>query len=318
MYNAQLKKRFIKEFSDSEHVRESASYLFRSLEKFEEAEGKDLSAMDTDALQRAVDHVSGFRARSVYLPVSILKNYATWCMENGVDGATDNVFRLRMPGIEKLRHSMLKNPKQLQRYLDDFLDPEDMQTADNNLRAWYWLGYSGLTAEDALTVKSDELDFSSMILKHNGNMYPIYRESVPALRNCVELSQYRYVHPNYGEDKVIFRDRWQGDELIRGLRGVQSIDYLRVEFSKRNKKALSEGKTDLNLSYKRVWMSGVFYRMYEDELAGFPVSFDEVTARRVGDKEFKLDSGRNTQQAKLDEISRQYRVDYERWKQTLQ
>ena len=314
MYNAEQKTRFVKSFTWSVSVRDAALRTFNALERYEEEYGGDVVTMDLETLQHAFDQIAGVRSKSKRMPRYILREYSKWARENGIAGANDAAERLESASTDKLRNETVRNPKHLQSYLDVLFLPESEQTSDNNFRAWYWLGYSGMDDEDAMTVKTSEVDFISMTVTHNGFSYPIYREAVPALRNCVTLKQYWYKHPNY---EPILRDRSEGDELLRGFRGVPSIGAVRVEFSRRQKIALDSGKLKTHLSFYKVWISGIFYRMYEDELAGIPVNFDDITNRKLGDKQFKLDSGRNTQQSKRAEISRDFRVDYERWKQTL-
>ena len=73
-------------------------------------------------------------------------------------------------------------------------------------------------------------------------------------------------------------------------------------------------KTDLKLSYFRVWISGLFYRMYERERAGMPVDFSAAAAQFMEGKTYKLDRGRNTPEAKKRQLTRDYLEDYERWK----
>ena len=317
MYNAAQKERFVKGFTDSVSVRESALRIFNATEKFEAEIDTDVAAMDLETLQRVFIAISGVRTKSKFMPRYILREYARWATENGIPGASDAVLYLDDSGLEKLRAETLKNPKQLQVFLDIICDPESEHTSDNNIRAWCWLAYAGLDDDEAMRVLAEDLDFSSMTIHHGGFSYPIYREAIPAFQNCVSLSQYRYIHPLYGADKIVYRDRMSCAELLRGIRGVPSLHTMRVEFSRRAKRAEEQGKTALRLSYMRIWMSGVFYRMYEDELAGIPVNFGEVTNRKLGDKQFKLDSGRNTQAYKRKVVSEEYRADYERWKQTL-
>lgn len=315
MYNAEQKSKFIKEFTDSVKTREAAQNLFKTIMKYEEEYGADVVTMDLCALQRVFNLISGMRVGSQVMPRYVLREYSKWALEHGVSGATDAAMHLDSPGIEKFRTETLKNPKQLQVFLNTICVPESEQTSDNNLRAWYWLAYSGVQADESVLIKSSELDFDSLILTHNGIPYPIYRESVPAFRNCATLSQYRYFHPNYGE--VVIRDRVNSDLLLRGIRGEPTLGVFRSELSKRNRAAIADGKTTLKMSYHRIWLSGVFYRMHEDELAGIPADFYAVTNMKLGDKQFKLSSGRNTQQYKREVISRDYLIDYERWKQTL-
>lgn len=317
MYNTEQKTRFIKEFTDSVSVREIALNVFKISQSFEEKAGKDIAAMDTDEVQEVFDSVAGVRDRSRYGPQYILREYARWSVRNGVPGATGAAEKISSAGIDRLRSEMVRNPRQLQIFLDALYIPESEETAENGNRAFCWLAYSGISSEETLKVMASELDFSRMVITHGGNEYPIYTESLPAFRNCATLTHYRYFHPNYTFDDAIYRERKGNGELLRGFRGLPALSAFRVDLSKRNTEALKEGKTTLRLTYDKIWLSGVFYRMYQDELAGIPVNFDDFTWKLHGNTEYKLDRTKKTKRDKLKEISRGYLTDYERWKQTL-
>ena len=87
-----------------------------------------------------------------------------------------------------------------------------------------------------------------------------------------------------------------------------------VSLSRTSKRKIEEGKTTLKLSYKRVYLSGMFYRKYETEMAGIPVDFDDEAAKFIAGKTYKFDSCRKSTNHKLREISQSYNDDYQRWK----
>ena len=171
------------------------------------------------------------------------------------------------------------------------------------------LGFTGM-------LNLEDEDFAEMLIHHGGRDYPIYREALPAFRNCVRLTEFRYKHPNY-PDRTVWKDRIPGDILVRGIRSVPSMAVMQVELSRRLRRANEAGKTEMRLSYYRIWISGVFYRMYEDELAGFPADFSSVVDEKLGDFQYKLPDKGNTQEYKRKKVAESYLSDYERWKQTL-
>ena len=88
---------------------------------------------------------------------------------------------------------------------------------------------------------------------------------------------------------------------------------MRTTLSKRNIKAIEEGKTDLQLSFYRVRMSGLFYRTYEIERAGGTVDFSDAALRLMDGKTYSL-SGREKIEHNQLRIERDYFEDYQRWK----
>lgn len=312
MYNEELKTKFVREYTNSISTAEVCQTIFNAFERYEVEWGADLCTRSTEELQPVVDGLVGFRARSKWMRLIILKDYVKWCIGMKVPGARDGMLKIETVGLEKVKHQTVASPLHLQRYLDSICEPESEETTDNIYRCFYWLAYGGVTEEDILSIKCSDVDLNNMVVRYNDTEVPIYREALPAFKNCVKLTQFVYKHPNYV--KLVYKDRADGDTLVRGIRSAPSIKAMRVELSRRSKAKMDEGKTDLKLSYFRVWISGLFYRMYERERAGMPVDFSAAAAQFMEGKTYKLDKGRNTPEAKKRQLTRDYLEDYERWK----
>ncbi|MBQ8001433.1 MAG: hypothetical protein IJ298_09620 [Ruminococcus sp.] len=312
MYNEELKTKFVRGYTNSISTAEVCQTIFNAFEQYEVEWDADLCTRSAEELQPVVDNLVGFRARSKWMRLIILKDYVKWCIGMKVPGACDGMLKIETVGLEKVKHQTVASPLHLQRYLDSICEPESEETTDNIYRCFYWLAYGGVAEEDILSIKCSDVDLNNMVVRYNGTEVPIYREALPAFKNCVKLTQFVYKHPNY--DKLVYKDRADGDTLVRGIRSAPSIKAMRVELSRRSKAKMDEGKTDLKLSYFRVWISGLFYRMYERERAGMPVDFSAAAAQFMEGKTYKLDRGRNTPEAKKRQLTRDYLEDYERWK----
>lgn len=312
MYNEELKTKFVRGYTNSISTAEVCQTIFNAFEQYEVEWGADLCTRSAEELQPVVDNLVGFRARSKWMRLIILKDYVKWCIGMKVPGACDGMLKIETVGLEKVKHQTVASPLHLQRYLDSICEPESEETTDNIYRCFYWLAYGGVAEEDILSIKCSDVDLNNMVVRYNDTEVPIYREALPAFKNCVKLTQFVYKHPNY--DKLVYKDRADGDTLVRGIRSAPSIKAMRVELSRRSKAKMDEGKTDLKLSYFRVWISGLFYRMYERERAGMPVDFSAAAAQFMEGKTYKLDRGRNTPEAKKRQLTRDYLEDYERWK----
>lgn len=312
MYNEELKTKFVRGYTNSISTAEVCQTIFNAFEQYEVEWGADLCTRSAEELQPVVDNLVGFRARSKWMRLIILKDYVKWCIGMKVPGACDGMLKIETVGLEKVKHQTVASPLHLQRYLDSICEPESEETTDNIYRCFYWLAYGGVAEEDILSIKCSDVDLNNMVVRYNDTEVPIYREALPAFKNCVKLTQFVYKHPNY--DKLVYKDRADGDTLVRGIRSAPSIKAMRVGLSRRSKAKMDEGKTDLKLSYFRVWISGLFYRMYERERAGMPVDFSAAAAQFMEGKTYKLDRGRNTPEAKKRQLTRDYLEDYERWK----
>lgn len=312
MFNYDLKSEFVQCYTDSIPTAKLCYDVFTAIEKYEISQNADICTMTKEELRHIIDDVAGIRARSRWSRISILREYAKWCIKNKVPGACDGILHTEALGLRKIKQQMVSSPLHLQRYLDSICEPESENTVDNIYRCFYWLAYGGVDEKDILDIKCSDIDLINMSVHYKNTEIPIYRESLPAFKNCMYLTQFAYHHPNYSN--TICRDRAGGDTLVRGIRNVPSVTAMRVELSRRAKAKVDEGKTDLRLSYFRVRMSGLFYRMYERERAGIPVDFSGTAAQFMEGKTYKLESGRNTPESKKHQLARDYLEDYERWK----
>lgn len=324
MFNEEVKNNFISEFTTSISRRHAAVVMFNAVEKFETKWGKDICTANKTELQSVIEEIIGLRRSSKKLRLSILKEYIHWCIDNHIEGATDDLFKIEDEdfGLQKIKRQMVANPQHLQRYLNCICESEKEETVDCIYRCFYWLAYSGLQEDDVFNIRSKDIDLEDMVIRYNNEEYPIYRESIPAFKNCINLTQFRYKHPNYSADKIIFKDRAPGDMLLRGIGSTKSIKAVRVDMSRRarnpkfkSKQDENDTSLDLKLSFYRVWLSGLFYRTYEAERAGMPADFLAVAEEFMEGKTYKLDSGRNTIGAKQRQLARDYLEDYNRWKE---
>lgn len=314
MYNESLKTKFVQGYTKSISTANVCNTIFNAVEKYEREWDADICTQDENVLQSIIEELVGFRARSKYMRLIILKDYVKWCMAMGVPGACDGMFKINTIGLEKIKQQTISSPAHLENYLNEICEPVEEKTTDNIYRCYYWLAFAGIKEEDILNVKCSDVDFSRMVVRYNNTEVPIYREAVQAFKNCTELTQFVYKHPNYSADKIVWKDRAPGDTIVRGVRAQASLKAMRVELSRRSKNKRDDGMTDLKLSYYRVWISGVFHRAYENEQMGIEPDFSSIVSQQLEGKTYKLDSGRNTQEAKKRQLVHDYLEDYQRWK----
>lgn len=311
MYNEETKRKFIRDYTGSLNTANVAETIFNSFEPHEIEWESDLCTRCIDDLQPVVDSVVGLRSKSRWMVITILREYVKWCIAMKVPGACDAMLNITSIGLDKIKHQMVASPLHLQKFLDDIFDSEEEETIDNTYRCYYWMAYGGIDEEDTISITSDLVDFQQMIIRYQNTSIPIYREALPAFQNAVSLTDFLYKHPNYS--KPIRRDRVPGDEILRGVKANTKTYTMRTTLSKRNVNAVQDGKTELQLSFYRVRMSGLFYRIYEMERAGFPVSFSEAAIRVMDGKTYSL-NGREKIHHKQNRIERDYMEDYQRWK----
>lgn len=314
MYNEEQKTKFIQTYTQSLKTARVAKTVFTAMEPYEEAWQADLCTRSAGELQPAVNAIAALRCRSQWMSLTILREYVKWCILMKVPGACDGMLGIKAVGLDKIRLQMVASPLHLQRCLDELLRPESDETIDNLYRCYYWMAYGGIKEEDTILIKASDVDFSEMCIKYNATNIPIYREALPAFHNAVELTSFLYEHPNY--TNPIRRDRVPGDTILRGIKSSTKTMTFRSSLSKMTAAAVEAGKTEVKLSFRRVWMSGVFYRMYERERAGIPVDFSDVSADAVAGKEYHFNGVNKRIQVKhiQNRKKRDYMEDYQRWK----
>ena len=311
MYNEELKKRFIRDYTGSLNTANVAVTIFNAAEKYEIRWNADLCTRSAEELQPMIDDIVGLRSKSRWMTLIILKEYVKWCIAMKVPGACDGMMHIEAVGLDKVKHQMVSSPLHLQRFMDSIFDPESEETIDNIYRCYFWMAYGGIDEEDTIAIRKSDVNFQKMYIQYKSTSIPIYREAVPAFRNAVMLDSFVYKHPNYSKD--IRRNRVQGDTIMRGIKAATKTFTMRATLSKRNIKAIEEGKTDLQLSFYRVRMSGLFYRVYEMERAGISPNFSEAALRVMDGKTYSL-KGREKLEHKQNRIEKDYMEDYERWK----
>lgn len=314
MYNEELKTKFIRDYTQSINTASVATSVFNSFAPYEEEWQADLCTRSAEDLQPVIDSVMALRMRSQWVAMGILKEYVRWCIVNKVHNACDGMLHITMVGLDKVRKQMVSSPLHLQKCLNEIFDPEQEGTIDNIYRCYYWMAYAGLKEEDTVLVTASDIDFSEQCIRFKGATYPLYRESLLAFHKAAELTEFMHRHPNY--TKPVMRPRVEGDSIMRGIRSNTKLLTIRATLSRRMKEAEESGKTEVKLSYFRVWISGLFYRVYEQERAGIPANFSEAASEKMAGKTYRIE-GVN-KRIKVSHIQNRkehdYMEDYQRWK----
>lgn len=313
MYNEEQKKRFIRDYTGSLNTANVAVTIFNATEKFEESWNADICTKDVDALQQVIDDIVGLRAKSKWMTLTILKEYSKWCLAMKAPNACDGMLKIEAIGLNKVKKQMVANPLHLQNYLDAIFDSEYEETIDNVYRCYFWMAYMGIGEDDVSIITSEDVNLNNYTVHYKGNDIPMYRESIKVFENVTLLEDFLYKHPNY----EIRRNRVAGNTILRGVKTTADALTLRRVVSMRRNEASKDAargvKTDQQLSFYRVRMSGLFYRMAERERAGIPVDFSEAALQLMDGKEYSL-YGREKLIHKQNRIERDYFDDYQRWK----
>lgn len=318
MYNEDIKIAFIDSVTSSESVRSNLINMFNNIEKFEEACSSDICTMTFSEIEPILKQITGFRSSSSKLRIKALKDYTRWCVDRRIEGAVDGMADFEsqsLSGLEKFKTHTLSSPMHLQSYLNACLTDVDANTVDNTFRCFYWLAYGGMAEQDIFKTTIGDVDFRTMSIRYFASEIPIYREALSAFRYCVESDTFNYEHSTYTNKDHAVMPRITGNLLVRGCKAQPDMYSFRTTLSRRSKKALESGKTDLEMSYYRVWLSGLFYRMYELEQIGMEVDFRPIVTQYMEAKVPKEEFREEKTKKKILSLIRDYKKDYVRWKE---
>lgn len=310
IYNSELKEKFIKELNIPYKTAAWYRRFFQTIGPKEEEFGTDIACItDIGELQAIFDSASWVSSTSGKSALNSLRRYITWCINTGVDGATDITNDVVIEKIDVIRRSMVKNPLYLQKFLNQILSPEDDNTIDNTIRCLFWMAFSGIKEYDAENVLDSDVDFSTMSFKINNRSFPIYREGICSIKKCVELDSFCYKHPRYADS---MRKRVCGHKILRGFRGEVDIKLFINKVSKLIKITGCETK----LTYNKARLSGIFYRIYESETLGAPISYIQYAEEYMEDRQYNIQRASGFESYKKT-IASNFQRDYLRWKRAF-
>lgn len=333
MYNAELKERFLVETTNTEAARAARRKTFNLFQKIETEEGKDVCTMSAEKIQAVLNNATtGTRARSSENDIVTIRSYIKWCASKNVEGVCLDGLNITSPAVEQMRTRTVKSPLHLKKFLEDVFIEEDGTTFDP-IKCFFWMAYGGCREEDVMYLTSNDIDFERRIIKTRTWQGILYKEGIDTVRQCVEAKSFLYINSMYINKGWIVRERVPGNCIFRGVRGASEPDLsvFRSNISRKIKAAIAEGKTDLNLSYYRVWLSGAFYRLRELEIAGYLTDknfeglanmFLRIKAQgEYHDRHlnYKEDDPSITVQDRNTFLRRvnDYKKDYENWKLTI-
>lgn len=320
MYNEEQKSAFIASHTSSDKTTALIVQIFNWFEPYEIDWQCDLSQQTTEILQPVVNELTGVRTKSTELILIILKEYVKWCGRNGFE-VSRGIFDVRINTIDKIQSQMVASPLHLKSILDKCeFDLPEKETVDVTYRVFLWMAFAGLDDKDAIRVTTADVDLQNLRINFEGHSYEIYKECREDFQKACHLSDFLYEHPNYS----IRRDRAEGNIIMRGFRSpTVDLKTLRPLINKKlgsedtNAHGETKSRQKSRLSYKRIYLSGVFYRAYERERAGIPVDFSDVVAiemqRKEKVKQYTVTKTR-TLQVIANMLEKEYLADYEKWK----
>ena len=311
MYNEELKERFIREATESEHTANIYRKIFRITEKHEADAGLDVCEMDAVTGKSVADSLVNISGSSIEKRLMLVKQYVRWCVRNNIPGASLAFLDVvPMPPYGKIRSKMVSSPLMLRDYLDTAFDNPDKKSIHNVYRCYLWLGFMGIPGDLVTSLTVSDVDLRERTVRCLGEEFFIPDEAMPEMRNCVTLNGFSVDYPS-----VSIRPRASGTRILRGFSDNTNLITLRVKTSEFGKKAEDRGLTDKRITYAYAKLSGIFYRAFRNEMAGIAPDFSREAERMEDENErVSPDIKQETRQYRVTMRVKGLKQDYKRWK----
>lgn len=316
MYNNEKKMEFINEYARNDKEIELCMDTFEISERIEDELHKDVSSMSDEEIADVLKVFSKKWANQYHQRILILQEYVRYRLitlgDNEISGS---IFKTNSKEISSVKKSMVSGPEHLNSFLNIVCRPEEENTIDDVYRVICWLAFGGMRETDAYCVKSEDVDMQNMIISNNDSGIDIYKESIRALNNCIKSSYFVYTNNNYKEK--ITRKRIDGDILLRGVRSYAPSS--RTFRNVLNQKCIyfkEKMGGDFQTNYNKIYMSGIFYRVFQIESDGWYPSFRLIAEDFTKDKKywFSVKDVKYNMEYKISSKEKEYLERYAEWK----
>ena len=275
MYNPERKAAYMEGIAKSVKTRELCEDTFNLAEKYEAVWGADLCTRSAEDLTPLANELLSLRSVGRTRRYEVLVRYIKWCVSTSVPGAIDETDKIELDEVAAVKKRLVSGPIHLQKRLDSFLLKEELETIDNLIRCYYWFAFSGVPKKKVYGLTKKNIDLKMQRIVCDNKSYEIYRQSLPALLNCMYLKEFTQIRGNYTNRMP----RHEGEELLRAIRAVCGEKYFITATQQKQAEAGVNGKGNF-LCYRDMEYSGMFYRMYELEAAGIPPDFRTIYEER--------------------------------------
>lgn len=325
MFNETVKSAFIEKYTESDRTKKLIRYIFEATGSIEEKYATDFYALDAEQAQEAFNSASGTRVNGASTILMLLKSYVRWCAANGYK-VSEAVRSLRIDVYDKIRESYVASAEHLLESMNQAFPSPDKNEIEYVYRSFLWLGFIGLQASEAIQVTAEHIDLNAFVLHFPGHSAPyrIYSEAVSDLKKAISLKE--FLEPRGQEG--LKRLRAGGKEILRGKVSKRSLSEaveltFRPTISRAFKAALERYESrgmevpkrySLKLTFKHVYMSGIFFRAYERERMGISPDFGAIVIHERRNAKESHFSTNYTERKLLNILIRDMEQDYDNWK----
>lgn len=269
-YNPEIKQKFLNE--KDETVRGTYKRLFATLKQDEERYNSDFCDFNYDTLMNVLSNRLSRGRSSKNTQLSLLRNYVAWCIAERIKKSDENPIKsLRTIDIDssvQIRRQFLRDPEHLQKILNTVLKSETDEDANGVMyRMSCWLLYEGFTEDEVLELRESNVDFGNKTLTSpsGDRVIAVSDTLIKLIKQAIDLEYTVRQNPHGGVNEYELED---SDRLFRKIKrkdSTRSKQPLRVKLSRLRNKYASDTYESISLASNRIWLSGLFYRLYQKE-----------------------------------------------------
>jgi len=288
MYNPAIKEQYIEDHllhcasKNPEAIRKGDIIFFNKIGKAEEEFDIDIARADYEVLIIMLGLLCSGSAAYQRVFLSNLKKYIDWCIINGKTQNTENsLFNTTIENIDfsqSYSQSMVKDENHLIDYLDVVLKGVNEGNVDIFNRTCFLLMWNGFTMKEIVDLKTTQFDAINHYITTNGQKILISDACFESLNILLKTKGWYFTG---GFSKVRYVSKIESDFLVNNTSEKRkNINvYLMQNISKINKYYKQQMKQQIFLNCSNIIKSGIFYRMYQNELNNIPIDLSEYVKR---------------------------------------
>lgn len=314
MYNEDRKLRFLSEAGLFDQKNQWAFSMFRQTRQIEEALSKDLAEFTADEVGVALSTSGVVSHITVMNRIPLVVRYKKWCKEHGFKTVQVRSDEISPDVSENIRDTMVYSPSYLASLLREAFRDNLEKSSKCVYRAYLWLGFAGMSSEDAANVRVSDVDLKRRMILYNNRYYQVPEEGAGDLETVCAATEFTRI-VNGGV--AVFK-REDGDRILRGRKLTKKIpvnEYVRSTLRptvQRGFQQIGHG----GMSYLRVRKSGLFYEMLRREVHGFLINFAPIAYDDYMSGNHK-ESNPSSKQKTISRIMLMYERDYAAWKKAF-
>lgn len=311
MYNSDRKTQFINELGLEGGNVVWATSVFNNTDAIESRLSKDLAEFTAEEVGLAIANNGVMSSVTISNRVPLVVRYKKWCASHGFPAVVINSDNVTVDVSGNVRDTMVYSPTQLSSILMEAFPDTNKKSSKCVYRAYLWLGFSGMTSEEAVSVRNSNVDLRNRIVNLNNRWYMIPDEGINDIKAVCKAKE--FVRIMRGAKVSFPRD--DGDKILRGRKLKKKITdkgYIRETLRPTVQLGFKNvGKS--GMSFLKIRKSGIFYEMFRREVQGLIANFASVAYDDYVSGDYK-ESDSNPKQKIVRRIMLTYERDYAAWK----